>query len=201
MRAAAADPRGFLELHPPTVIFDEIQHAPNLLPVTMTDDDGDSGGSIFQYVVVYDPGVGFVTGGGWINSPAGAYVPDPSLAGKANFGFVAKYQQGATTPTGQTQFRFHVADLNFHSTAYQWLVVAGAKAQYKGSGTINGSGDYGFLLTAIDGQVSGGGGADKFRIKIWDKATDAVIYDNQMNADDTADPTTALGGGSIVIHR
>ena len=26
-------------------------------------------------IVVYDPSGGFVTGGGWINSPAGAYVP------------------------------------------------------------------------------------------------------------------------------
>ena len=30
--AAAADPRGFLDLYPPPVIFDEIQHAPDLLP-------------------------------------------------------------------------------------------------------------------------------------------------------------------------
>ena len=30
--AAAADPRGFLELNPPPVIFDEIQYAPGLLP-------------------------------------------------------------------------------------------------------------------------------------------------------------------------
>ena len=30
--AAAADPRGFLELHPPPVIFDEVQYAPDLLP-------------------------------------------------------------------------------------------------------------------------------------------------------------------------
>ena len=30
--AAAADPRGFLELHPPPVIFDEVQYAPNLFP-------------------------------------------------------------------------------------------------------------------------------------------------------------------------
>jgi hypothetical protein len=35
------------------------------------------------------------------------------------------------------------ADLDFHSGAYEWLVVAGAKAQYKGSGTIYGSGNYG----------------------------------------------------------
>src|SRR6266849_7952398 len=30
--AAAADPRGFLELNPPPIIFDEIQYAPGLLP-------------------------------------------------------------------------------------------------------------------------------------------------------------------------
>jgi predicted AAA+ superfamily ATPase len=30
--AAAADPRGFLALHAPPVILDEIQHAPDLLP-------------------------------------------------------------------------------------------------------------------------------------------------------------------------
>jgi hypothetical protein len=41
------------------------------------------------------------------------------------------------------------------------LVIAGARAQYKGLGTVNGSGNYGFLLTAIDGQVNGGGGVDK----------------------------------------
>ena len=30
--SAAADPRGFLEMHPPPVIFDEVQYAPDLLP-------------------------------------------------------------------------------------------------------------------------------------------------------------------------
>jgi predicted AAA+ superfamily ATPase len=30
--AAAVDPRGFLEMHPPPVIFDEVQYAPDLLP-------------------------------------------------------------------------------------------------------------------------------------------------------------------------
>lgn len=30
--AAAADPRGFIELYPPPVIFDEVQYAPDLLP-------------------------------------------------------------------------------------------------------------------------------------------------------------------------
>jgi hypothetical protein len=56
------------------------------------------------------------------------------------------------------------------------------------------------MLTAIDGAIKGGGGTDKFRIKIWDKATDALVYDNQMEAPDTSDPITVIGGGSIVIH-
>jgi hypothetical protein len=33
---------------------------------------------------------------------------------------------------------------------------------------VNGAAGFGFLLTAVDGQVTGGG-IDKFRIKIWDK--------------------------------
>jgi hypothetical protein len=80
-------------------------------------------------------------------------------------------------------------------------VVAGARAQFKGVGTINGQGSYGFMLTAIDGALPGGGGADKFRMKIWEKATGVVVYDNQLGAADDGDPTTVIGGGSIVIHK
>jgi PKD repeat protein len=170
------------------------------ITLTVTDKDGASGSAVFQYVVVYDPDGGFVTGGGWINSPAGAYVPNPSLIGKATFGFVSKYKKGANVPTGNTEFQFKVANLNFHSESYQWLVVAGAKAQYKGTGTINGNGNYGFILTAIDGDLKGT--TDKFRIKIWDKDNnDTIVYDNLLAAPDDSDPTTVIGGGSIVIHK
>lgn len=151
-------------------------------------------------LAVYDPNAGFVTGGGWITSPAGAFAADPLLTGKATFGFVSKYVKGKTLPTGNTEFQFKAGNLNFSSTAYEWLVVSGARAQYKGSGTINGSGDYRFLLTAIDGDLPGGGGADKFRIRIWNNAGGGLVYDNMLNAPDSADPTTTLGGGSIVIH-
>jgi hypothetical protein len=80
-------------------------------------------------------------------------------------------------------------------------VIAGSKAQFKGSGTIDGRGDYAFMLTVIDGKINGGGGEDKFRIKIWDKNTDEIIYDNQIDNSDDKDPTTVIGGGSIVIHK
>ncbi|MGE5404436.1 MAG: PKD domain-containing protein, partial [Candidatus Saccharibacteria bacterium] len=164
------------------------------IAVTVSDDDGGSDTASYQYVVVYDPSAGFVTGGGTIDSPPGAYANDPSLSGKANFGFVSKYQKGANVPTGVTEFQFKAGDLNFHSSSYEWLVVAGSKAMFKGTGTINGSGEYGFMISAVDGSP------DLFRIKIVDKATDTVVYDNQMGADADANPSTALTGGNIVIH-
>jgi len=95
---------------------------------------------------------------------------------------------------------FKVADLNFHSSSYDWLVVAGAKAQFKGTGTINGAGNFGFMLTAIDAELTPSTEVDKFRIKIWDKVTDELVYDNQIGDTDDADLTTEIGGGSIVVH-
>ncbi len=173
------------------------------IKVTVTDDDSGSDDSIYQYVVVYDNSAsgGFVTGAGTIDSPDGAYVPNTSLTGIAKFGFVSKYQPGANTPTGNTQFKFQAADFTFTSTTYQWLVVAGAQAKFKGAGTVNGSGSYGFQLFATDGAINGGGGVDKFRIKIWDKNNnDTVVYDNNIGASDNVSPTTELTGGNIIIH-
>ena len=169
--------------------------------LTVTDNSGSSHQVVYQYVVMYDPSAGYVTGGGWIMSPAGAYTPNPALTGKANFGFVSKYLNGNTVPTGNTEFQFKAGDFNFKSTSYEWMVISGAKARYKGVGTVNGVAGYGFELTAWDGQANGGGGVDKFRIKIWNGNPGNVIYDNQLGDADGTDPTTALGGGSIVIHR
>ena len=122
------------------------------------------------------------------------------MTGKARVGFVSKYENGANVPTGQTQFHLRVGDFDFHTTDYQWLVIDGAQAYFEGTGTVNRDGNYGFMLTATDGQVDGGGGDDKFRIRIWDKDTGIVVYDNHLGGGDFDDPTTLLGGGSIVIH-
>ena len=165
------------------------------------DEDGGTSATVcYEYIVVYDPSAGFVTGGGWINSPAGAYPANAALTGKATFGFVSKYLKGATTPTGNTEFQFHAASFAFNSTSYSWLVVSGPQAQYKGTGSVNGVAGYAFLLTARDGQEPGGGGVDKFRIKVWRVSDGVVVYDNQMGQLDDSSAATALGGGSIVIH-
>jgi hypothetical protein len=186
----------------PIVIQDDVYGGMCLYyaePRALSDSD------VYQFIVVYDPAGGFVTGGGWIMSPEGA-CPDfcGGATGKANFGFVSKYKKGASTPTGQTEFQFKAGDLNFHSSSYDWLVVAGANAKYKGVGTVNGGGNYGFMLTATDADVNDNDAhdVDLFRIKIWDKDNgDAVVYDNQMGAGDDSYDGTALGGGNIKVHQ
>ena len=166
------------------------------IALTITDIDGDAVTGTYNYVVIYNPEGGFVTGGGWIDSPVGAYTPDPSLVGKATFGFVSKYKKGASTPTGNTEFQFQAGGINFRSTTYEWLVVNqnGTNAQFKGSGTINGALDpngneFKFMLWAGDDSP------DTFRIRIWwDEAggVEHEVYDNGFDQ--------AIGGGSIVVH-
>ncbi len=174
------------------------------ITASVTDDDGGTGVrssavEVPAFVVVYDPTGSFVTGGGWISSPAGAFATEPTFTGKASFGFVAKYKPGASTPSGNTEFQFKAGNLSFKSTAYEWLVVGGAHARFKGEGTINGGGSYGFMVTAVDGDRHDD--VDAFRIKLWDLATGAIVYDNKIGEGDDSAAATSLGGGSIVIHK
>ena len=120
------------------------------------------------------PTPGFVTGGGWLG-PAGE---------KTSFGFVARYGKGATAPSGTTEIQLGNGH-NFHSTSYEWLVVAGSSARLEGHGTIDGSGNYDFSLWAGDRSP------DTFRIRITG-AGGALVYDSGAER--------PLGGGSIVVH-
>ncbi len=118
------------------------------------------------------------------------------MSGKATFGFVSKYKKGKTTPDGNTEFQFHAAGMNFHSSSYDWLVVANSKAMFRGEGTVNGAGPFKFFLTAHD-EVP-----DRFRIRIWTEpgGVEDVLYDNQMGDDDDADASTVISNGQIMIH-
>ena len=180
--------------------------------VTVTDDDGDTGervstADVPAYVVVYDPLAGFVTGGGSLKSPAGACHLSSctsTTAGAADFSLVARYPKGATTAAGNLDFTFPAGNLAFQSTSYRWLVVNGAYAQFSGEGTINGTGRFGFLATARDGQAPGGGGADGLRIRIWaieaDGSEGAIVYDNRIGQLEDSQAATIPSGGNIVIH-
>ena len=156
---------------------------------------------IYVLLAVYDnTATDFTTGSASINSPAGSYPANQQLSGSVSFGFNAQYQSNSPIPTGQTQFAFQIANLNFHSTSYDWLVIQGARAQFLGSGTINNAGNFGFFITVIDGDDLTPSVKDLFRMKIWDKATGQVVYDSQPGAPDIANPIAPITGGSITVH-
>ncbi|KUL46506.1 family 43 glycosylhydrolase [Streptomyces regalis] len=146
--------------------------------ITVTDNDAGSDRATLPELIVYDRAAGPALGTGLITSPAGAYPAKPSLTGKAVFSFAAAYPKGATVPSGKATFDFAAAKLKFRSAGSDWLVVTGSKAVYQGSGTVNGSGGYVFRITATDGP-------DTFRIRIWKKSTDDVVYDNATGAKPT----------------
>src|SRR5207237_972374 len=108
-----------------------------VVTVTVSDDDGGlESRTASSRIVVFDPDAGFVTGGGWFTSQPGADKLNASATGKANFSVGATYKKGTSVPDGETELQFRAGDLNFHSTALQWLVVtSGCYAQYKGTGT------------------------------------------------------------------
>ena len=148
-----------------------------------------------NYITVYDENAGFLTGGGWFYSPMGAYKLKANVQGKAEFNFNIKFQKGSTIPKGNAELKLKAANMDFKSDSYEWLVIADDKAQFKGSGSINGVSDYDFFLTVVDGNP------DKLRVMIWKKSTGQLIYDN--NIEDTnikAQPKMTIGGGQIVIH-
>jgi len=118
---------------------------------------------------VYDPDAGFVTGGGWFQTPSG----------KANFGFVAKYQNNSQVPTGN--FEFHLGTTKFKATSFDWLVINGTSAQLSGVGTVNGSGAYSFQVTALDQNP------DIISIRI--STPTEILYQSQT-----------VSGGQIKIH-
>jgi PKD repeat protein len=172
--------------------------------LTITDDDGGAGTAVLDYITVYDPNPNsYSTGGGWIDSPAGACSSGSICAGahgKANFGFNAKPEGKKNTPKGETQFSF--GSVSFRSTSYSQLVISGAWSRINGSGRINDAGNYQFMLLAVDGEYSASDefAVDRFRMRIWDGSGQA-IYDNGLSAaDGDLSATTALAGGSITVH-
>ena len=66
---------------------------------------------------------------------------------------------------------------------------------------MNGVSGYDFRVTGYDGDINGGGGIDKYRIKI--TRNGQTIFDNRMGQSEDIDQANPqqIAGGSIVIHR
>jgi len=95
-------------------------------------------------------------------------VAVPLMTEKQTWVLSPNYQKGANIPDGNTEFQFMAGDLNFDSSSYDWLVVSGGtKSMFKGTGTTNGAGNYGFMLHSDWGTVTKTSTTpDIFQIKI-----------------------------------
>ena len=150
-------------------------------------------------VVIYDPNGGYAYGGGWYQSSAGALVSNSSATGKASYGFTVNYFKTSTRPKGETQFEFKVGEFEFNALNFDYLVVNNAMAQFRGTGKIiGGQSGIDFIMTVIDGQLDGSG-TDKIRMKIYNKNTGQIYYDNQPGASDAALPAQAVGENSTIV--
>lgn len=169
-----------------------------VIRITIRDDDGGMDTKVASgKVVVFDPRGAWVTGGGWVGSPEEAYAVAMTITGKLSFNIAARYASAASTsPTGSVELKLNTAKAEFRSTALEWLVVAGRTAQIRGRGTMNGTGDYGFAIVASDNDSD-----DRIRVRIWQRTSGAMIYNNFPNATLDTDSLMPLGGGSIQIHQ
>lgn len=170
------------------------------ITTTVTDDDGGTGTEM-TLAVVYDPDAGFVTGGGFINSPAGALTTNKDLTGVGHFQFNPKYHKGDTVPSGKANFQLD-GGITFTSDNLEWLVVTpNNRFAVKGTGSVGGTGGYGFVLYGYNSP-------DRYRLVVWPLSDGAFptakprLYDNRPLAPydvDVADPQ-GIAGGSIQIH-
>jgi hypothetical protein len=167
--------------------------------LTVTDQRGAFGSSTaIPGVIVIDLLVGSITGNGAINIPPVGFVAAlaATKSNKLTFHLSAKYAGGQPVPLGNTAFDFIATHRIFRSTHLDWLVISGRTASYEGSGTINGAGSYNFFVSA----ESGGRGASKIRIRIWDQSTGSVVYDSQPGDPINAAPRTPISTGKITLH-
>jgi len=171
------------------------------LQMNVTDNQGvttssNTNGDLDEIVVIYDPNGGFTYGGGNYFSSPGSLKSNLAAAGKVSYGYTVNYYKTATNPKGEMQFKFD--DFEFNAVNFEYMVVTGSKAQIKGTGKITGGqSGVSFILTVIDGDLDGSI-TDKIRMKIYNKNTNEIYYDNQGGSD-ASTPVTVVGNNSSIV--
>ncbi|MFD3003447.1 SBBP repeat-containing protein, partial [Pontibacter toksunensis] len=106
---------------------------------------GPGGGCVVStavtYVHVYAPDAGFVTGSGWIESPAAPAYEFMQTSRRAHWSQVASYSKRngeESQVQGATMLLLQAGSFTFRSTSYEpgSLVITGNRAYYSGRGTL-----------------------------------------------------------------
>ena len=157
-------------------------------------------------LTVYDPSLGFATGGGWF------YWPD--TMDKTNYGFTMRYGKNGRNVKGNLLIIRHMADGSIYrlkSNALDGLAVGenevppfgwasfSGKATYREPGWPDPKGNYRFT-TYVEDHGEPGGGADRVWLQVRDK--DNVIMPGlSIDLPSTGNAVVINGGNIVVPHN
>jgi len=155
----------------------------NVYNVTFTIGGNFYQGSGQSSVIVFDPSLGFVTGGG--------RVANPNTGALANFGFNVKSQKDGTSQGSLTYVEHRPGgDVMLKSSSMGPLVIAGNEGIFAGTATLNGVDNYSFRVIVIDNGEPGT--SDRFGLQV-------IAPGGATVADLTFSPAT-IASGNIQLH-
>ncbi len=182
----------------------------NTYTVSVEVDGGYYTGGAEDVVTVYDPSLGFTTGGGWFYWPGTADPDTGYLGDRTNFGYTMKYNKKATSVKGSLLMIRHLPDGSIYriksnaldglalgqdpSVPMGWATFSG-KATYLDPTMVEPVGNHRFVVYVED-RDEPGTGVDRFWIEVHDKAGDVI--DESSFPHDATDHAVELGGGNIV---
>jgi VCBS repeat-containing protein len=184
-----------------TCTFDQVDVEIYALAVAMTGDFYQGGTE--GVLVVYDPSLGFTTGGGWF------YWPDTN--DKTNFGYTMKYGNNGNSVKGNLLLIRHLADGDKYriksnvisnlavgvdpTGAFGWAWFDG-KSTYLEPGMPEAEGNHGFTVYSEDHDEPGSG-VDRIWLKVEDK--DGIPIDAMSMSEPAPAHATAIEGGNIAV--
>ncbi len=167
-------------------------------------------------LVVYDPSLGFATGGGWFYWPGTDNPETDYLGDRTNFGFTMKYTKKGTNLQGSLLLIRHLPDGNIYriksnafyglslgqlyenGESFGWASFSG-KSTFLDPGWLVPEGNYEFIVYVED-RNEPGTGTDGFWIEVRDK--DRNLVSGMSMASPATNNAEELRGGNIVVpHR
>jgi hypothetical protein len=161
-------------------------------------------GSAENVFTVYDPGLGFTTGGGWFYWPG--------TTDRTNFGYVMKYTSKLTSLKGSLLVIRHRPDGSIYrvksnalstlsvgedrSIPMGWASFTG-KATYLEPGWLDPLGNHTFTVYVED-RNEPGTGIDRFWLKVDNGLTPVTL---SMTGRGATDAVTLSGGNIVVPHQ
>jgi PKD repeat protein len=192
-----------------TCYFDDVPV--NTYSIAFIVDGGYYTGYNEDVVVIYDPSLGFTTGGGWFYWP-GTEDPSTGYPGdRTNFGYTMKYNKPMTSIQGNLLFIRHLPDgaiyrmksnaiegLSIGDTgSFGWASFTG-KGTYQEPGWPDPIGNHSFIFYVEDRNELGNG-IDRAWIEVRDK-DGVVIPVSSMPRPGSANAVPISGGNIVVPH-